>query len=54
MGTFKKYVTLCQLYSITSPILLKISNYGMRKMKIFVYMAAWEYHTKSKEVEKLL
>ena len=48
MGTFKKYVacmmalfipftcvTLCQLYSITSPVLLKISNYGMRKTKIF-------------------
>ena len=28
-------VTLCQLYSITFPVLLKISNYGMRKMKTF-------------------
>ena len=29
------YVTLCQLYSITSLVFLKISNYGMMKMKIF-------------------
>ena len=48
MGTFKKYVTwiiiffipftcvtLCKLYFKTSPALLKISNYIMRKMKFF-------------------
>ena len=48
MGTFKKYVTwtmiffipfscvtLCKLYFRTSPVLLKISNYGMRKTNIF-------------------
>ena len=28
-------VTLCQFYSITSPVLLKVSNYGERKMKTF-------------------
>ena len=51
MGTFKKYVTwimiffilftcvtLCKLYFKTSPVLLKISNYGMRKMKIFLHI----------------
>ena len=28
-------VTLCQFYPITSPVLLKVSKYGMRKMKTF-------------------
>ena len=48
MGKLKKYgsyiitffvsficVTLCQPYSITSLVLLKISNCGIRKMMIF-------------------
>ena len=48
MGTFEKYVTwimiffirfscvtFCKLYFKSSLVLLKISNYGMRKMKIF-------------------
>ena len=68
MGTFKKYVTyimtlfipftcvtLCQLYSITSPMLLKVSNYGIRKINIFsIYLTASKYYVISKEVEKLL
>ena len=48
-------ITLCQFYFITSPVLLKkISNYGMRKMKIFVYMAASAYHIIFKEIENLI
>ena len=48
METFTKYVAcimkffipfncviLYQVYSITFPVLLKMSNYGIRKMKIF-------------------
>ena len=70
MGTFKKYVTrimiffipfvcvtLCKLYFKTSPVLLKISNYGIRKMKIFcIYMAASAYHIIciSKDVENCI
>ena len=29
------YVTLYQFYSIISPVLLKLTNYGMREKKIF-------------------
>ena len=33
------YVTFCQFYSITSPVLFtKITNYGMREKKILLYM----------------
>ena len=48
MGTLKQFViyimkffipftcvTLCQLYSITSSVLWKVSNYGMRKIENF-------------------
>ena len=66
--TFKKYVTrimiffipftcvtLCKLYFKTSPMLLKISNYGMRKMKIFcIYDCFSMSHYISKEVENCI
>ena len=65
MGTFEKYVTwtmiffipftcvtLCKLYFKTSPVLFKISNYGMRKMKIFCIYGCFSIsHYISKEVE---
>ena len=67
MGTIKKYVTwimilfipftcvtLCKLYFKTSPMLLKISNYGMRKMKIFCIYGCFSISHISKQVENCI
>ena len=68
MGTFKKYVTwimiffipfpfvtLFKLFFKTSSVLLKISNYEMRKMKIFcIYGCFIISHYISKEVENCI
>ena len=66
MGIFKKYVTwimilfipftyvtLCKLYFITSPVLLKIPNYGIRKMKIFCIYGCLSISHYIKEGRKL-
>ena len=68
MGTFKKYVTwimiffipftsvtLCKLYFKTSLVLLKTSNYVMRKMKIFCIYGCFSIsHYISKEEENCI
>ena len=66
MATFKKYVTwimiffipftcvtLCKLYFITFPVLLKTSNYGIRKMKIFCVYGCLSISHYIKEDRKL-
>ena len=68
MGIFKMYVTwimiffipftciiVWKLYFKTSPVLLKISNYGMKKMKIFcIYDCFSMSQYISKEVENCI